>query len=303
MMTTNDEQTGAPTAPASAEQGQRPSAGLAGAIEAIERCAALQLSNRFIWLVAVIWLFLAGYLTLLQWQSEHFWKTEVFDTFQLVSFIMLLLETSLLACLLLVTLSTPQLVKRWYSRYANQPFSYALYGIAAVLSLALVFALLLIPFGALHSYPQMAAEGYSIPLMLLQRGLLVFVAVIISLNIVMLFRAYLRLPWWICGLLGIAWHIGLTFVIAKASFTTEQLRRLNDVFFYNQLWHYIDGFPNLQRPEVFHNMQTPEVPYFTLYLVIGLLVCIVSYLLWLPRAELLSRESLREWQRKQPETC
>jgi hypothetical protein len=54
----------------------------------------------------------------------------------------------------------------------------------------------------------------------------------------------------------------LGYGITYLSSTTETFRRLNDVFYYNQLWRYSDAIPKLERPEIFHNIEQPYFGYY-----------------------------------------
>jgi hypothetical protein len=257
----------------------------------IERLAGWQLGNRFVWLVyaAVLYLLLA--LSFVQWQSSIQGMKPRFDTLVLASNLMLVKEAGLITLALLFISSLPAIRNRWKATHKAQAFSTPLYAISMLLAIILVDALWLAPTIALHSYPQLAQEGYLIPLMLLQRDAIQLSVLFICVNIAFIAVAYLRLPFHLAGLLALCAHVGLGLLLTYTSVTHDWASRLNDVFYYNQLWQYIDGFPNWQRPQVFTNMQSAVQPYFLYYLCIGYGLWLFTFLLWLPRTFHISRSS------------
>jgi hypothetical protein len=197
---------------------------------------------------------------------------------------MLIAEVCLLLIAVMLAAGTPHSRRAWYQRFPELRFSYAAHGLAAQLCLVLLIVLLLVPLIAAHSYPQLAEQGYNMPLMFLQRSVMLMFSLLISFNLMQLIALYLRLPWWLAALGGGCAQLLLGYAVTYFSSTTEALRRLNDVFYYNQLWKYIDGFPKLQREEVFTNMQSGDLPYFTYYSLVAVGLWLITLLLWLPRA-------------------
>jgi len=255
------------------------------ALTILERTAGIQLSNRFIWLVFSAALYLIGQLTYVQWQTGQGGHPR-FDTLDLMSLIMAMIEAALVLTALMVALGTERTRQAWYKRFPQQPFSYLAAGIGGCLVVWLVLALLLVPVLYFHRYPELVSEAQvSIPLMMLQRSLLVSCAVLISYNFLLMLHYVLRFPWWLAGLLGLAAHVALGFAVSYFSYHMLTLERLNYVFYYNHLWKYTDLVPMIQLSVEYHNV---EMPYFAYFLGAGSIAAIVIMLLWLPRASTLS---------------
>lgn len=245
-----------------------------GFATAIERCAGLTLRNRYFWLAFGCSLYLSAQLNYAQYKWNRF------ETLELVAHLLVVLEAGLLACALITALSLPRMAEAWRARWPALRFSPALAGLGGMLALLLPFALQLGPQLLLHSYPGLAKEGVSIPLLLLQRGTLLLYAVWISYSLTLTLRYTLRAPAWLCAIGGLGGHWGLAGGVTWLSLHGEALRRLNDLFYVNQLWRYWDGFPKLTRPEVFFNMQAD----YGDFLGWGALLAAILTLLWLPTA-------------------
>lgn len=264
------------------------------ALVVLERTAGIQLHNRFIWLVCAAALYLIGQLSFVQWQTGRQLGLPRFDTMDLMSLLMAIIEGALVLCAVLLALSTPRVSASWRARHTGQPFSYVAAGIGGALILILLLLVLLVPVLALHTYPQLAAEAkVRIPLMMLQRGLLVLSAVLIGYNFILLLRYAARLPWWLAGILGVACYGGFGYYITYASYYGKVLERLNYVFYYNHLWEYFDWVPNLQLSAEFHNIQ---MPYFAYFLGAGSTAALIVMLLWIPGASTLGARERMEGQ-------
>lgn len=256
-----------------------------GTLDTLERLLLIHLRNRFVWLATALSLVLILQLSSMQSRFRRF------DTLSLMSHIGVAIEAGLLAVAIICALATPRVRRAWYEwaipRDAGR-FSYFLSAIAGNLAVTLALLVLLIPVLWLHRYPELTAIEIPIrvPLMMLQRGALLLAAVLATHNVALMLRYYLRLAWWLAALLAIAFHIALGYGVTYLSYTTEAFRRLNDVFYYNQLWHYTDALPAgwLQRPDVFHNI---EQPYFGYYFS-ALVVWALTLLLLVPQAQRLS---------------
>jgi len=258
---------------------------LKSSADAIERLALLHLRNRFVWLTLGLALALIGQLSYMQYRFNRF------DTLTLMSHITVVIEAALLAVALICALATPRIREAWYQwaisrdtasgSQAAGRFSYFLSALAANLTITLALLVLLLPVIYLHRYPELlrAEHPVNVPLMMLQRSALLLAAVLVSYHVALMLRYYLRLPWWTAALGALAFHIALGYGITYLSFTTEAFRRLNDVFYYNQLWHYSDAIPKLERPEIFHNI---EQPYFSYYFG-ALVVWALTLLLLVPQ--------------------
>jgi hypothetical protein len=255
----------------------------------LERTAGIQLSNRFIWLVCALALYLIGQLSFVQWQTGRQLGMPRFDTLDLMSLLMVIVEGALLLSALLLALGTPQARRSWYARHASQPFSFVAAGVGGALILVLLLVIMLAPILLLHSYPELAAEAQvHIPLMMLQRSTLILSAVLAAYNLVLLLRHMARLPWWLSGMIGAAAYLGLGYYITYTSYQSSSLERLNYVFYFNHLWEYFDWFPRLQLSAEFHNIQ---MPYYAYYLSAAAAAALVLMLLWMPGA---SQRSARE---------
>ena len=197
----------------------------------LERTAGIQLSNRFIWLAVLAAIYLVGQLSFVQWQTGTQLGHPRFDTLDLMSLLMAIIEAALVACALLLALGTPQTRRSWYARHPRESFSYIAAGIGGGLALVLLTAIMLAPVLYLHRYPELVEQAnMRIPLMLLQRGTLVLVAVLISYNLILVLRHVLRLPWWLAGVLGLLAHAGLGCYVTYLSYYNSSYERLNYVF-------------------------------------------------------------------------
>lgn len=253
-----------------------------GPLAILERAAGIQLSNRWLWLIFALGLYALLHLSYLQWHSSTALQAPQFDTLELMALLMAVTEATLLLAALVLVCATPATRAAWYRRHPRIRFSYIASGIGGAALIVLFLVLLLAPVLYLHRYPELATEaGMRIPLMMLQRALLVACALLISYNVMLLLQHVARLPLWLAGILGVTAHVGLGYAVAYVSFTSKAYERLNDVFYYNQLWRYFDWFPKLQARQVFHNI---EMPYFGYYVGLAAIAAIFLMLLWLPRA-------------------
>jgi len=255
----------------------------------LERTAGMQLHNRFIWLVCALALYLIAQLSFVQWQTGRQLGMPRFDTLDLMSLLMAIVEGALLLGALLLALGTPQVRRSWYARYPQQPFSYVAAGVGGALIIVLLLVIMLVPVLVLHSYPELAeAAQVHIPLMMLQRATLVLSAILAAYNLILLLRHMARLPWWLAGAIGVIAYGGLGYYITFRSYQGNNLERLNYVFYYNHLWEYFDWFPKLQLSAEFHNIQ---MPYYAYYLGAATAAALILMLLWMPSA---SNQSARE---------
>jgi hypothetical protein len=253
-----------------------------GPLAILERTAGIQLSNRWLWLIFALGLYALLHLSYLQWHSSTALQAPQFDTLELMALLMAVNEATLLLAALVLVCATPTTRAAWYRRYPRIRFSYIASGIGGAALIVLFLVLLLAPVLYLHRYPELAEQaGMRIPLMMLQRALLVACALLISYNLMMLLHHVARLPLWLAGILGMAAQAGLGYAVTYISFTSKDYERLNDLFYYNQLWRYFDWFPKLQARQVFHNI---EMPYFGYYVGLAAIVAVFLMLLWLPRA-------------------
>ncbi|MCC7479699.1 hypothetical protein IT575_14755 [bacterium] len=241
----------------------------------IEKLAALQFGNRYLWLALILGLYMLGQLS--WWQYKYM----RFNTLELLGHLTGVLHVTLIALALILVLATPATALAWARRYPGQNFSFVACGLSAPLVLTPFYLALVLPLLILHRYPDLShAAGISVPLMLLQRGLLLVCMAVVLNNLVLALRHNLRWAWGLCGGIALAAYLWLCYYLTWLSYTTEFWRRINDLFYFNMLWRFFPTFPNLQRPEVFHNMQEMFLPYLFSAVLLG----VFSALLWLPRA-------------------
>ena len=250
--------------------------------EKLERTAGLILSNRFVWLIFSCGLYLILQLSYIQWRSMKYSAATRFDTLELAALIMFILEVTLLFTAVLTIGATEQHCKAWYKRWPSSPFSYTLHGIAGFLCFYLFELLLLVPILLLHSYPQLTEQGYNLVVMFLQRAVLLGLIIQLFSSIILIMKYVLRIPSSFALISGIILYLVFGYTLIYISSSNEELSRLNDLYFYNQLWKYIEVIPNLQREAVFTNMQAPGTPYFTYYTVASAVLWLLSIALWIP---------------------
>lgn len=246
-----------------------------GGFSAIEKLAGIILANRFIWLVLLIaW---ASVAHLSYWQLLY----PRFDTFELLAHISVILEVALVGFVVLILGSFPLIRVAWEKRFPGSRFSMVYAGIGGVLCIVLLYAVLIAPVLYLHRYPELVEHEVRVPLMLLQRYLLVLMTALVAYNVGLIFRLYFRFAWWICALFALLCQIGVGYWVSWLSFTKENYARLNDVFYYNMLADRFAWFPDLSQKMLFHNI---EPAYFNHYFSIAVTVFVVSLLLWIPKA-------------------
>jgi hypothetical protein len=236
--------------------------------------------NRYIWLIFGCAVYLNGQLTFLQWSTARH-GAEQFDTLELMSHLLVIIELAVLGQLMLMLGSTGQAIRHWREHYSQARFPYFAHACAAQLTAACLMLIQLLLLLYPHSYPQLLAEGINVPLMLMQRSFLIFLALCFSYNLGLLIRFYTRLPWQLCALVTAAVQLTLGYTVTIFSLRYDALVRLNSVFYYNELSHYIPAFPRLQHANLFHNIQMPYYGYYSLAVVVASLFLTA---LWLPRA-------------------
>ncbi|MBN2081540.1 hypothetical protein JW859_04950 [bacterium] len=276
------------TKAAASEEAKQPTTHMP-ALTVLERTTGIQLSNRFIWLVFIAALYLIGQLTYVQWQTGQAGHPR-FDTLDLMSLIMAIIEAALVLTALMVALGTERTRQAWYKRFPQHPFSYLAAGVGGCLVVWLMLALLLAPVLYFHRYPELVSEAQvRIPLMMLQRSMLVSCAVLISYNFLLMLRYVLRCPWWLAGGLSVIGHVAMGYLVSYYSYHMLTLERLNYVFYYNHLWKYTELVPMIQLSVEYHNV---EMPYFAYFLGAGSIAAILVMLLWLPRASSMSAKEI-----------
>ena len=253
----------------------------AGAAAALERLIVIQLGNRYLWLVAVLALAVAVQLSLLQYRIPPW-----FETVDLLAHSMVVFEMAMLVSALLLALAIPQTARAWREQGGGE-LRLSSVGLAATVVLVLVAIALMVPLMLLHRYPELAKEGVRFALTVLQRGMLLTLAAMITFNVFMILRLYFTLPPWLCALFAAVWHVLLGIWVTYLSTNREMFERLNDVYYYTHLRHYSDTLPNWAIVDerlgavVYHNI---EMPWYGYYLFAAILLWLLTFFMWLPRA-------------------
>lgn len=259
----------------SANSQQSQSAKPLAGFSAIEKLAGIILSNRFIWVILLIaW---ASVAHISYWQVRY----PRFDTLELLSHLSVILEFALIIFVALILGGFPAVRLAWDKRYPAHRFSLVFCGIAGVLCIVVLYALLIAPVLYFHRYPELVEHDVRVPLMLLQRYMLVLLTALFSYNVGLVLRLYFRFPWSLSALFAVLSQIGVGYWVSWLSFTKENYARLNDVFYYNMLADRFEWFPALSQEMLFHNI---EQAYFNHYFSIAAAVFVVSLLLWMPKA-------------------
>ena len=241
----------------------------------IERLAGIILANRFVWLVLLLaW---ATVAQISYWQVLY----PRFDTFELLAHISVILELAVVCMAALIIGSYQQVQAAWARRFSKYKFSMLYWALAGILCIVLLYAIMIAPVLYFHRYPELVEHDLRVPLMLLQRYLLVLLTVLFAYNLGLIFRLYFRFPWWLSAIAVVLCHVGAGYWVSWLSYTNEVYARLNDVFYYNMLAVRFEWFPALSQPVLFHNM---ELGFFNHYFSIAASVFGVSLLLWLPKA-------------------
>ena len=259
----------------------------------LERMIVLQFGNRFIWLTVLLAGLLIGHLTVLQIHALNGDTTygSGLSTFDLLASLMLVIETATIIIMLLSLLSEDALQRAWTTRWPKRPFSHLAAGLSSMPTQLLAALLLLLPTLYLHRYPELsAAQNISIPLTLLQRFLLVFLTIQLCANLTLILRWFTPLPRWVCALLALCGYWGLGYTLTVQSYVNDRFMRLNDVFYYNQLWKHIPSYPELMRDRVTLDINRDYLGFF---LWLFAVVCFTS-LLWLPRAAMAGDRLLKQ---------
>lgn len=233
------------------------------ALSGIEQALKDRLVDRRVWLVTAGGMFVTLMLSLVQA------RTEAFDTMQLMARLLLALEVTLLLIAWVLAAgaaSTPPRATR---------------GLAGGVVLLLQFAVLLLPMLALHSYPELAREGIRVQLMLLQHGLLLLLCAMTTYHLLLGARLQFKLPGWAAGPLVLGLYALASYSFAGLSKDNPVFSRLNDLFYWNQLWLHLPDFPQLQTE--YWTYLIP-ISWFAYYLLLLIGAAVVSLVFWLPAA-------------------
>jgi hypothetical protein len=251
----------------------------------IERMIVLQFNNRFIWLTLLLAGLMLAHLTIVQINALQGLSPygNGLSTFDLLASLMLIIESATLAVMLLSILGEDALRQAWLQRWPTRRFNHVAAGMSSMPTQLVAALILMLPTLYMHRYPELsAAQNISIPLTLLQRFLLLFLAIQLCTNLILILRWFTPLPRWLAALFGLCGYWALGYWMTVMSFTSERFMRLNDVFFYNQLWKHIDGYPDLMRSRVTLDINRDFLGFFMWML----LAVSITTLLWLPRAAL-----------------
>jgi hypothetical protein len=247
----------------------------------------LLLGNRIVWLAGGLALYFILQLSHIQYQSAREVGNLRFEMFDLMAFLLLVIELGMMATLFIQLAAVNRTRQAWYERLPRVRFNHLAWGIAGQLILFLLAGVLLLPLLFLHTYPELVeAAGIRVPMMVLQRLLIISGVLLIAYNIALILRFVLRFPGWLAGICGVFLHFLMGLGVTYLSHSAKPYERLGDVFFYNQLWKYFSGFPNLQNANMFHNIQMPWLAYYVGALTV---VWVITLLLWMPAASIRTR--------------
>jgi hypothetical protein len=238
------------------------------------------LANRYLWLVFGCALYVNAQLTFIQWSTARH-GAEQFDTLELMAHLLVVIESATVLISMLLLGAARAVVAGWQECYPSVKFPYLAYSCAIQIVIALHVLVQVVLLMYPHNYPQLRAEGIIIPLMLLQRAVLIYLVLTISLQIGWISRFYLRVPWSIAAICLLLAQVAFGYTITLQSLSRGYLTRLNSVFYYGYLPRYLPDFPDLRQANLFHNIQQP---YFGAYLLIGISTAVILCGLWLPRA-------------------
>lgn len=242
----------------------------AGLLPAIELALKLRLVDRRLWLLAACGLFVTLTLTLVQA------RTQGFDTLQLMSRLSLVVECTLLLSAWLLAAGSLQ------AREAHRlPRRHLALGLSGGVVLLLQLAVQLLPLLYFHQYPELAEEGVRVPLMLLQRGLLLVLGILATYHVMLGLRLQLRLPAWVAGPAGLLLYAWASLSFTRLSQHSSAFGRLNDLFYWNQLWLHLPTFPKLQTDYWTHNIEGTWLGY---YLLLAGGAALLTLVFWVPAA-------------------
>lgn len=255
--------------------------GPAGQLDAMLK---LLFGNRIMWLAGGMALYFILQLSHIQYQSARDVGTLRFEMFELMAILLLIVELGMVAAMLIQLSAFSRTREAWYQHLPNVRFNHIAWGIASQLIVCLLASILLVPLLFLHTYPELVeAAGIRVPMMVLQRLLIISGILFVAYNIALILRYVLRFPSWLAGMCGIILHFLMGLGVTYLSHSDKTYERLGDVFFYNQLWKYLSGFPNLQNANMFHNIQMPWLAYYVGALVVA---WILTLALWAPAASI-----------------
>jgi hypothetical protein len=225
------------------------------------------LFDRRVWLLSGCGIFVVLTLSLVQA------RTAAFDTLQLTARLMLVLETTLLLSAWLLAVSC---IRERTAAVGLTPR-----GIAGAIVLCLQFALMMLPLLVLHRYPDLLKEGINLPLMLLQQGVLLVPCLLIAYHLMLGTQIQLRFPAWLSGPLVLSLYAWASLTFTRMSQDSDVFRRLNDLFYWNQLWLHLPDFQQLQTDYWTHRI---EGSWFVYYLLLLTGLTLLSLVFWLPAA-------------------
>jgi hypothetical protein len=164
-------------------------------------------------------------------------------------------------------------------------------GFAGGITLLITLAVELLPLLYFHQYPELAQDGVHVPLLLLQRGLLIALGALAAYHVMLGLSLQLRLPSWAGAPLTLALYGWATLGLIRLSQDNSAFGRLNDLYYWNQLPAHLPDFPLLQTERWTHNMEPQWLGY---YLLLFAGAAAATLVLWVPAAVLRdSRETDR----------
>jgi hypothetical protein len=242
----------------------------------VERALLQRLRYGLFWVIAGGGLYVTCTLALVQ--SRH---PEAFQAHPLapVARVILVVE----AVLVLTALLMAQLASR-----PMHPASTALpepghlaAALAGGVMLLLQFAVQTTPLLLLYWSPALAQKGLNLPLMMLQRGLVLCLCAVLAYHLLLALRLQLKLPMLVAFPVVLALYLWGTYGLVKLSLASAAAAQLNDVFYWNQLPLHLDFLPRLGTEHIVGKVEPQFLAY---YLTLGLIACGATLILWVPAA-------------------
>jgi hypothetical protein len=269
----------APEQPAAAAP---PAPGIAAALE---RALLQHLRCGLFWVVTACGLYVTLTLALLQTRHPEAFKEHPLSP---VSRVLLVVEGALLVTALLMA----QVASRPAADGAGPPQRRLYSALAGGVMVLLQFALLITPLLVIYNSPELAAKGIAVPLMMLQRGVLLCMCALAAYHLLLALQLQLRLPAALAFAAVLALYLWGSYELVRLSLGSATFSQLNDVFYWNQLPLHIDTLPRLGTERIVDRI---DQAHFGYYASLGLVGCIVTLLLWIPGA---MRADSRETRRK-----
>jgi hypothetical protein len=243
----------------------------------IEQALKHRLKDRVFWLVAGMGLYLGLMLSLLATRFP-----EQVKTFDLLARIVVVVEATLV---LLAIFLAWQTAARWVNgpTAMHSRLSLGLSGLVVIPVVVLCILMTLLYF---QQYADLAEQSIHVPVTLLQRVVLLTLVVVTQYNVLLALLLQLRLPAWTAIPAVLSLHLWISHSVSRLSHSNPSWHKLNDIFYWNQLWHHLPEFPNLATDRAIHNIGQPTL---AIAITLLLVMAVLTSALWLPAAAKLDR--------------